>query len=71
MARQRVPAAMATLEPAPGGVVLRCYAENLDWIARFLVGLSFPMVVRRPPELREALRRLAAEIAADAERGES
>jgi predicted DNA-binding transcriptional regulator YafY len=70
-ARQRVPAAMATLEPSPGGVLLRCYVENLDWIARFLVGLSFPMVVRRPPELREALRRLAAEIAADAERGES
>lgn len=68
LARQRVPAAMATLEAAPEGVIFRCHAENLDWIARFLVGLEFPLVVRHPPELRDALRKLAAEVAATAER---
>jgi predicted DNA-binding transcriptional regulator YafY len=67
-ARQHVPAAMATLEPDADGVALRCHVENLDWIARFLVGLGFPIVVRRPPELRDTLRQLAAEIAAAAER---
>jgi predicted DNA-binding transcriptional regulator YafY len=67
-ARQRVPAAMATLEPEAGGVALRCHVEHLDWIARFLVSLECPLVVRRPPELRDALRRLAAEIAELAER---
>jgi len=67
-ARQRVPASMALLEPEQDGVVLRCYVENLDWVARFLVGLDLPFVVRRPPELRDALRRLAGEIAELAER---
>jgi predicted DNA-binding transcriptional regulator YafY len=63
LARQCVPAAMATLEPTPDGVLLRCHVENLDWVARFLVGLGFRMQVRQPTELRDALRRLAAEIA--------
>jgi len=68
-ARQRVPAAMATLEAAEGGVLLRCHAQDLDWMARFLVGLGVPLTVRRPPELRDALRNLAAQIAELAERG--
>ncbi len=67
-ARQCVPAAMATLETVPGGVLLRCHVENLDWVARLLVGLGFRMLVRRPPELRDALGRLAEEIAEAARR---
>lgn len=67
-ARERVPAAMATLDPYGAEVLLRCYVQNLDWIAHFLVGLGTPFVVRQPPELRDALRRLAAEVAALAER---
>jgi predicted DNA-binding transcriptional regulator YafY len=67
-ARQRVPAAVALLEEAPGGVILRCHAQNLDWMARFLVGLAFPLIVRQPDELRAALRTLALEIAAMADR---
>ncbi len=62
-ALRRVPPALATLEQAPDGVVLRCYVGNLDWIAHFLAGLGFPLVVRQPSELREALQRLAEEIA--------
>jgi predicted DNA-binding transcriptional regulator YafY len=61
-ARQRVPPSMATLELEPEGVALRCHVENLDWVARFLVGVDIPFVVRRPAELRVALRRLAGEI---------
>jgi predicted DNA-binding transcriptional regulator YafY len=67
-ARQRVPAAMAMLDETLEGVVLRCHVQSLDWVARFLVGLGFPMVVRRPAELREALRQLALEITQMADR---
>jgi len=69
-ARQRVPAAMATLEVVPRGVLLRCHVEDLDWVARLLVSLGFHMQVHRPQELRDALGRLAAEIVAVAGRGD-
>jgi predicted DNA-binding transcriptional regulator YafY len=67
-ARERVPPSMAVLEPEPEGVALRCHVENLDWVARFLVGIGVPFVVRRPVELRAALSRLAGEIATSAAR---
>jgi predicted DNA-binding transcriptional regulator YafY len=66
--RECVPASMATLDPAEGGVLFRCQVQDLDWLAHFLAGLNVPLVVLRPPELRDALRRLAAQIAALAER---
>lgn len=69
-ARRRISPALATLDEAPGGVALRCHIEDLDWFARYLAGLPWPMVVRRPPELRAALRQRAAEIAALAARDE-
>lgn len=66
-ARERVPPHLATLEAAPGGVRLCCFTECLDTAARMLVGFNFPFVVCDPPELRDALRRLAAEVGAAAE----
>src|SRR5204863_237388 len=69
-ARRQVSPAVATLEEAPGGVVLRCDVGNLRWIALILARLECPFVVRRPAELREELRRLAADLVALAERGE-
>jgi len=62
-ARRLVPAPLATLEQEPEGVVLCSHVQTLDWIARFLVGLHCPFIVREPSELRETLRQLAAEIA--------
>ena len=67
-AERQVPPTMAMLEQAQGGVVLSCYTQELDWMAHFLVSLRCPLVVREPPELQEALRTLAAEIAQLAER---
>jgi len=67
-AQQIVPPALATLEQTPNGVALRCYVNRLDWIAHFLAGLNCPLVVRQPPELREALQRLAGKIAEMADR---
>src|SRR6266849_2141942 len=69
-AKRGVPATVATLEEVPYGVVLRCYSQSLDWMAHFLVGLRCPLIVRDPPELRDALRLVAAEIAHLAERTE-
>ena len=69
-ARQRVPAALATLEESHKGVILRCYVQTLEWIAHFLAGLRLPLVVREPPELRETLKQVAAEIVQLAERTE-
>jgi predicted DNA-binding transcriptional regulator YafY len=69
-AREQVPSMGVTLEGAESGVLMRSSTSDLGWMARVLAGLSFPFVVRRPPELREALRQRAAEIAALAERTE-
>jgi predicted DNA-binding transcriptional regulator YafY len=67
-AQGSVPSTLAALEQADGGVVLHCNVEDLDWIARFLAGLGHSFIVRQPTELREALQRLAQEIARMAER---
>src|SRR5579883_821490 len=61
-ARREVPPTLAMLDQAENGVILSCHAQDLDWIANFLVGLRCPLVVHEPPELRTALRTLAAEI---------
>jgi len=68
VAQQRVPPAVAVLEPVPDGVSFRCYVDRLDWMAYVLAGLHCPLVVRNPPELRDALRQLAQDIATKAER---
>lgn len=67
-ARGQLPKMGVSLQEAPEGVVMRSSTSDLAWMARVLAGLSFPFVVREPPELRESLRRLAAEIEALAER---
>jgi predicted DNA-binding transcriptional regulator YafY len=53
---------VGTLEVVPGGVLLHCYADGLDWMARFLIGTSMKFTVHRPPELRDKLREIARSI---------
>lgn len=65
-ARHLVPPHVATLEASADGVVLRFCVDNLDWVARLLVGLGCPFSVREPPELRDVLHRLARQIEAAA-----
>ncbi len=67
-ARGQLPKMGVSLEETQGGVIMRSSTSDLAWMARVLAGLSFPFLVRNPPELREALRRLASEVAALAER---
>jgi predicted DNA-binding transcriptional regulator YafY len=67
-ARGQLPKLGVSLEETPEGVVMHSSTSDLGWMARVLAGLSFPFVIRRPSELRESLRRLAAEVAALANR---
>ncbi|HZR42067.1 MAG TPA: YafY family protein [Ktedonobacteraceae bacterium] len=69
-AQRIVPPALALLEQETDGVSLRCYVGHLDWIAYVLVGLRCPLVVRQPPELRDALRQLAQRVSELAEHAE-
>jgi hypothetical protein len=67
-ARGQLPKMGVSIEETPDGVIMRSSTSDLAWMSRVLAGVSFPFVVRRPPELREALRSLASEITALAER---
>ncbi len=69
-ARWHISAETATLEESEGGgVILRGFTDSADWMARRLSGLGCALEVRQPPELREALRRHAARLAAWADQG--
>jgi len=59
--RKRVPASYGTLTKVDGGVAFEWAADDLDYGARYLMGLRMPFAVKEPTELREALRRLAQE----------
>ena len=69
-ARRRLPPDTGTFEPVKGGVVLRCQADNLDWMVRTLVYAGCGFKVVRPPELRDALRATARSISRLSRRGE-
>jgi len=62
-AARALPPGLGMLEQCPAGVMLRSSVKDLDWLARYLAGLGFPVVVCQPPELRTAFQRLATEIA--------
>ena len=68
VAREQVSPWQATLEETPEGVVLYARAESLAGMARWLVSIGAPFVVRRPAELRTELRRLAERVAEQASR---
>src|SRR5215210_6208101 len=61
--REQVPPMGVVLEEVEGGVLMHSSTSDLGWMVRVLAGLRCPFVVRRPPELREELRRHAAGIA--------
>jgi predicted DNA-binding transcriptional regulator YafY len=60
--REAIPATFATLAETPEGVLLRAYDDDLDHTARFLISLQCSFAVVKPPELIEALHRLARTI---------
>ena len=63
-ARWHISAEVAVLEEAgSGGVLLRGYTDNADYMARLIASVGCPYRVRQPVELRDALRRHAVQIA--------
>ncbi len=70
-ARRLIPAAAATLQETPRGVLVHGQAadrQDVGSLAYILAGLRRPFVVYQPPELRDELRSLAAHAAWLAER---
>lgn len=57
-----IPRGMGVLIAEPAGVLLRTGSNDIDWLARYLVGTGFPMTIIQPPELRTAFERLAASL---------
>lgn len=51
---------LGTLESVPEGVIFRRGPYHLEWVARFLLGLTFPCEVRATPALREMIRAQAS-----------
>jgi predicted DNA-binding transcriptional regulator YafY len=58
------------LEAIEGGVFLYGSTDNVNWLARHLASLPFDFVVRKPKELRVALRRLARLLSESAREAE-
>jgi predicted DNA-binding transcriptional regulator YafY len=65
-ARQWILPGVGVLEADEGGVALRGYVQDVTWMARYLSGLHWPIVVREPVELKAALREHAAALVAAA-----
>ncbi len=63
-ARRKVPPGLATLEVASQtqGITLSASIYDLTWMARFLIGVGCPFIVKQPAELKDALRDLAYEM---------
>ncbi len=69
-AQQRMPVGSAVFEECDYGVLMRLYSTDLTVTARYLCWWDCPIVIRRPQELRTAMRALAATMAANANREE-
>lgn len=62
--QSRVSREVGTLEAVEDGVILHCYADGLEWMARFLIGTNLKFTVIQPPELRAKIREIARSILA-------
>ena len=66
--RRRIGLPSAYFAEVTDGVLLRIEVDDLERIVRGLAGIGVPLVIRRPPELRAALRRYALALARNAGR---
>jgi predicted DNA-binding transcriptional regulator YafY len=62
--RRKIPASYGTLTATPAGTLFESQYGDIGSTARFLIGLNLPFVVHEPPELREALLRMAEQVIA-------
>ena len=61
-ARWVFPADMALLEKDGADVVMRCYSNQLDWMAKWILRISCPFVIVQPVELRQMVKDEAEKI---------
>lgn len=60
--QQKIPTSYGSLTDTPTGVLFQSQYEDIDGMARYLMMLNLPFIVHQPPELREALLRLAEQM---------
>ena len=65
-AAERIPSTLGALAEEDGKVVLRMRVDSLDWMATVLAGLGCGFAIRKPTELAESVRSLAARLSASA-----
>lgn len=58
-AQRSMPPRLGTFEVVEGGILFRCSALRLDWIAALMLSLDFPIRIIQPQALRDELRALA------------
>jgi predicted DNA-binding transcriptional regulator YafY len=61
-AQQAIPPAVGAVEETKEGLILRRPVRQLEWMAYFLIGLDFPVMVKQPEELREVIRQIARNL---------
>lgn len=59
---QHISPMLGHFEHTDKGVLFTMRAERLEWAARFLISLEWDMVILTPPELRDEMRRIGAQI---------
>jgi predicted DNA-binding transcriptional regulator YafY len=60
--QQKMPTLYGTLTPIETGVLFQDQYDDMEGMARYLMSLNLPFVIHKPPELREALRRLGEQM---------
>jgi predicted DNA-binding transcriptional regulator YafY len=60
--QQKIPAAYGSLAATPDGVLFECQTDDLLYMARYLMALGLPFMIRQPAELRAALVQLAEQM---------
>ncbi|MFE7466199.1 WYL domain-containing protein [Streptomyces sp. NPDC057499] len=65
---RRLPRSAVTLTAQPTGVLMHARAERLDGMAHMLASLEWPFTIHHPDELRQALKDLADQLTAAAQR---
>ena len=65
---RRLPRSAVTLTARPTGVLVHGRTERLDGMAHLLASLEWPFTIHHPDELRQALKNLADQLTAAAQR---
>jgi len=63
VALHHIPRTVGVVEPDGEGSILTIGADEVSWLARFLLNLPFPLEAESPPELRQELEKIGLEIA--------